>query len=186
MDHLTGIAATGFPNDYAMATAIFGVFGFSWFGWAQESPPPSWRLALGLAAALCLSLAGVGGYLAFTNWGAASALTATGAYQTFGLVVGIEVAAALLGAGVLRYWHQQAFTAPWVAFVVGLHMLPLASVFQDRALYGLGFLLMAAAVAPLVLAHKLRLSASTMTGVGAASALLAYATRGLFLAVNGM
>lgn len=33
-----------YVRDYAMYASVFGMFSFIWFGWAQESPKPSWRL----------------------------------------------------------------------------------------------------------------------------------------------
>ena len=36
-----------FIRDAAMTAVVFGFFASSWFGWAQEAPPASWRRWLG-------------------------------------------------------------------------------------------------------------------------------------------
>jgi hypothetical protein len=59
-------------RDAAATAAVFGFFASAWFGWAQDQPPPAWRTALDADTS-----------------------------RTFGLVVGIEVALAAIGAAVL-------------------------------------------------------------------------------------
>ncbi len=44
------------------------------------------------------------------DWGDASALATAGMAEKFGLIVGLELATALIGAGLLYYFHKQEFT----------------------------------------------------------------------------
>jgi hypothetical protein len=167
-------------RDYAMYAAVFGIFGFSWFGWAQEDPPESWRIPLGIASAACFLIACAGGWLAFFHWRDASALSAPGAYERFGVVVGIEVFAAAAGALVLIFAvHKPEFVAAWVAFIVGVHFVPLSSIFQDRALLALAALVVLSSLASVVFARKLGVSTVTLTGVTTGVSLLIFAVRGL-------
>jgi uncharacterized membrane protein len=43
-----------FLRDAAATAAVFGFFAASWFGWAQEAPPRSWRRALVAGSAVSL------------------------------------------------------------------------------------------------------------------------------------
>jgi hypothetical protein len=168
-------------RDHAMYAAIFGFFAISWFGWAQANPPESWRLSLGLASALCFLIACAGVYLAFTHWGDASALSRRGIYKRFGIIVGVELVSASVGALILYLLHKPEFVSAWIAFVVGAHFLPLVSIFQDEALGILAVLTMTASLASVFLAQEIGISVSTVVGVGTGISLLLFAIRGLIL-----
>lgn len=89
-----------FTRDAAATAAIFGFFACSWFGWAQEKPPATWRNVLIAGATLSLLIAIAGGVLTWQHWSDGTAFNPqTG--RTFGLIVGIEFALAGIGAGVL-------------------------------------------------------------------------------------
>jgi len=118
-----------FLRDHAMYAVIFGVFGISWFGWAQEDPPKSWRMKLGVAIGISFIVACIGGYIAFKNWGGASVFNTPGMSRQFGIIVGIEFALASIGAGALHFLHKPKFVAAWIAFIVGAHFIPLAIIF---------------------------------------------------------
>ncbi len=175
---------TDFIRDHLMYAVIFGFFGFSWFGWAQESPPKSWSLYLGFASAMSLLIALVAGYLAFTHWAGATALTAPGAYEKFGIIVGIELLSSLLGAGILIWLKRPEYVALWIAFVVGVHFIPLALVFQDKALYALAALLATTPLLAIFISNRTSVSAATLSCVGAGSLMVVFAIRGLTLALD--
>jgi hypothetical protein len=88
---------TEFVRDAAATAAILGFFGSTWFGWAQEHPPRSWRpwLLTGFALALATMLAG--GLLAWRHWNDGTAFD-EGTSKTFGVIVGIEFVLAGVGA----------------------------------------------------------------------------------------
>jgi len=50
-------------RDYAMYTAIFGMFSFVWFGWAQENPGKNWRKYIGVSSGIALLVCLIGVYL---------------------------------------------------------------------------------------------------------------------------
>ncbi|MFD0586557.1 hypothetical protein ACFQZE_00980 [Paenibacillus sp. GCM10027627] len=168
-----------YVRDYAMYAAVFGWFSFCWFGWAQENPRASWRKYLGIAsgAALLVSLAGI--YFSINNWEAASALKNVGSFDTYLLTVYIEFFLAGAGAFALIKWKKSNYVAPWIAFVVGVHFIGLAPVFDNASLYVLAALLVAVSVAALYIAPKLKVAYSAITGIGAGTVLFIYACMGL-------
>lgn len=172
-----------FIRDYAMYAVIFGIFGMSWFGWAQENPPKSWQIPLGIASGISFIVAGIGGYLAWQNWDGATALASSDVYKQFGIIVGIECALALIGSLVLYKLRKQAYVSAWIAFVVGIHFIPLAGIFKDNALYILAALVAAAPLVAVYLARRTKLSVVTLTGVFVGTSLFAFALRGLLLAL---
>lgn len=167
-----------FVRDYAMYTAIFGIFGCSWFGWAQENPRPGWRLYLGMASSVSLLVGLYGAYLSITHWDADTALSAPGAFDHYLLFVFIEFLLAAAGAIVLLRKKRGDAAAPWVAFVVGIHFFWLKSVFQDSALNVLAVLLMIVAAASIFISKKLNVAPSAITGIGAGTVLLCFAVLG--------
>lgn len=168
-----------YVRDYAMYASIFGLFSCSWFGWAQEKPRASWRKYLGIAsgAALLVCLAGV--YLSVTNWHAPSALTNPTAFRQCLISVYLEFFLAGAGAFVLIKRKLHNYVAPWIAFIVGIHFIGLKSVFDDPSLYLLAFLLVAVSILSLFLSRKLQVPNSAITGIGAGTALFAFALLGL-------
>ena len=79
-----------YVRDYTMYAAVFGMFSFVWFGWAQEKPRASWRIFIGLASAVALLVCLVGVYLSVKNWDAPSALSDGTAFRNYLLTVYIE------------------------------------------------------------------------------------------------
>ncbi len=173
--------AVDFIRDHAMYAAIFGLFSFVWFGWAQERPPASWRIGLGAGSLAGLIVASIGVYLAVRYWGDASALRAPGAYYWFGATVATELLLGGLGALILSRRRRQRLIVCWVAFVVGIHFVPLAIIFEDGWLNVLAGLAMLVAIASPVVAKRTTISVSALTGVSMGILLLAFALRGLFL-----
>ncbi len=60
--------------------------------------------------------------------------------RTFYLVSGIEFAAIFLAVVVLRALHYQDYILCGVAFIVGVHFIPLAPLFKAPVYYGTGIL----------------------------------------------
>jgi hypothetical protein len=169
-----------FTRDAAMYAAIFGVFSFAWFGWAQENPPKSWRVWLGVGSALGFVLGCLGGYLAARNWQAGSALQpGTGVYELFGVVVAAEILFSLIGALYLQKRGKKQLVAPWIALVVGLHFAPLATIFKDDWLYLLSLLVVLGVAVAYPLSKRLKLPFNTLACTLTGLILVVFALRGL-------
>lgn len=166
-------------RDYAMYASVFGLFSFSWFGWAQENPPKSWRLYLGIAAGIAMLVCLFGVYSSIRNWDAPSALDEAGSFQGYLISVYAEVLLGGLGAFYLIATRRSAYVSAWIAFVVGIHFFGLAGVFDDWSLHVLAVLLVAVSLAAAILSRRLKLAVSALTGIGSGTALLAFGLLGL-------
>jgi len=173
-----------FIRDHAMYAVIFGVFGITWFGWAQDNPPKSWRLPLMILAGVSLLVACVGGYVASQHWGGATVFDTPGISRQFGIIAGIEFATASVGAILLQVFRKPQYISAWIAFIVGLHFFPLVSIFQDNGLYVLAVLATLAPVVSVLIAKKVKVSVVALVGASTGSLLLLFAIRGLILATT--
>jgi hypothetical protein len=174
-----------FVRDTAATAAIFAFFASGWFGWAQDQPPPTWRKALiaGSMASALIALAG--GVLTWWHWSDATVFDADTS-RAFGVVVGIEFAVAALGAAVLTVRRRSDIIAPWIAFVVGVHLFPLAVLLHDPAIYVVAVLVTLSALGAVPLAASRRLPVSAVTGLAAGSILLAAAFVSIGSAFRGL
>jgi hypothetical protein len=175
---------TDFVRDAAATTLIFGFFASAWFGWAQEDPPPRLRpwLIAGSVAALVTTAAG--GVLTATNWSAGTAFDRDTSIR-FGIVVGIEFALAGIGAAVLAARHRSGLTPAWIAFVVGVHLFPVAVLLHYPLIHVVGALVTAAALVGVPLARARSVAVSAVVGLLTGTILLAAAllSLGRFLAI---
>ena len=162
-----------FLRDAAATAAVFGFFASAWFGWAQDEPPPAWRRALVAGSILSLLTAVGGGVMTWRNWSGPTAFDA-GTSRTFGLVVGVEVALAAIGAAVLarrrsserpRLGRPGRGGAPDPGGVAGA--VPLIAV--------TGVLVTLVALVAVPLARSRSVAVSAVTGLGAGTVLLAAA-----------
>lgn len=172
---------TEFVRDYAMYAAIFGMFGFAWFGWAQENPPNKLRPLLGIGSAVSFIIACIGGYQAFRHWGDGSALAADESYALFGAIVAVEIISALVGALYLIKRKKQQYVATWVAFIVGIHFAPLAVLFHDPWLYVLAATIAASAAVSL---RSRQLQPNTFVCITTGIILLSFGIHGIVLFMN--
>jgi hypothetical protein len=157
-----------------MTAVVFGFFASSWFGWAQEAPPAAWRRWLGIAAVGSLLVAAGGAVVAWRNWSAGTVFDdATG--RAFGIVVGIEFGAAAIGAVALVVTGRSEWIPVWVAFVVGVHLFPVAVILDYPAVHVAAALVTASAVAAVPWARARSLRPSAAVGPPAGAALLAVA-----------
>lgn len=160
-----------FMRDAAGTTAVLGFFAAGWFGWAQDEPPRGWRPWLTGASIAGMLLAAAGGVFTWSFWTDGSAITSeTG--PIFGLIVAVEVALSGIGAAVLHRRRQGRLVPVWVAFIVGLHLLPLAPLFRYPFLAIVGAAVSAAALTAVPLASARSLPVSTVTGVAVGGLLL--------------
>lgn len=174
----------GHLRDAAATVAIFGFFASAWFGWAQEGPPRAWRAPLALASVGSVLLAVVGGVLTWQRWSQGSVFDSDATAKSFGVVVGIEVVSAGVGAAALAWRHRSEFTPVWIALVVGIHFVPLASLLDYPLIYAAAAGVIAVAVAAVPLARSRQLAPSLVTGVGVGSVLLVAALLSLTAVVR--
>jgi hypothetical protein len=163
-----------FTRDTAATAAIFGFFAASWFGWAQENPPPGWRKLLIGGGIVALLVAAAGGLLTWQHWSAGTVFNPqTG--RTFGVIVGIEFASAGLGAGVLTMLKRANLISAWVALVVGVHLFPLAPLLQYPLITVAAALISMVALVAVFLARLQSVAVSAVTGLATGAVLLAVA-----------
>lgn len=168
-----------YVRDYTMYAAIFGMFSFSWFGWAQERPKANWRIYIGIASVLSLLVCLLGVYLSIKNWNEPSVLSDDTSFTIYLITVYIEFIVAGVGAFLLIRKKAKEYIAPWIAFIVGIHFIGLVSVFEDPSLYVLAGLLIAVSVLAVFVAPKLQVASSAITGIGSGTVLFAFAILGL-------
>jgi len=162
-------------RDVAMTAAVLGFFSAAWFGWAQDRPPASWKVRLVVGSVAGMALAVAGGLLAWRNWDTGSVLGDDASMRTYLIIVGIEFGVAALGVLVLFATRRAEFMPPWICLVVGVHFVPMAPVLENAALYVLGALLTAVALAAIPLARRRDVAVSASTGAGAGTVLVLFA-----------
>jgi len=157
-------------RDAAMTAVIFGFFATVWFGWAQENPPPSWRRLLVAGTAIAGLTAAGGLARALLHWSDGTVFDdATG--RAFGIVVGVEFAAAAIGAGVLAATGRARWTPVWIAFVVGVHLFPVAVILEYPAIHVVAALVTAASLVAIPVARARSLTPSAVVGAGSGASL---------------
>lgn len=154
---------TDFVRDAAATAAIFGLFASAWFGWAQEDPPSRWRAWLIAGSVTGLVTALAGGLLTWRLWDGDTVFDANTS-RAFGVVVGLEVALAVVGVVVLAILHKQDLSAAWVAFVVGVHLFPVAALLHYPLLYVVATVVTAVAIAAVPVARSTSVAVSAVTG----------------------
>jgi hypothetical protein len=161
-------------REAAASVAVFAFFASVWFGWAQDKPPQAWRVPLALASVGSVLVAAVGGVLTWRHWSDPSVFDLDGKTtgQAFGVIVVIEIALAVAGAVILSRTGWSQLTPSWIAFVVGVHFVPLASLLEYPLLYPVALAVVVVAVAAVPLARSRDLAISAVTGVGTGSVLL--------------
>jgi hypothetical protein len=165
-------------RDAAGLAAVFGFFAMAWFGWAQEDPPKPWVRFLAAGSILGILVAAGGGLLLWRHWSDGTVFDdATG--PRFGVIVGIEFAAAAIGSGILAWRRRADLMAAWIAFVVGVHLFPVAVVLEIPAVHVVAALVTVAAVAAVPVAKAKGLKASAVVGPLAGAILLATAAASL-------
>ncbi|BCY09551.1 hypothetical protein [Actinoplanes sp. L3-i22] len=158
-------------RDLAVTAAIFGFFASSWFGWAQEAPPRRWRpwLIAGSVTSVLTLLAGL--LLAWPHWSDGTVFDEDTS-RTFGIVVGIEFGAAALGAGLLALRRKTELMSVWIAFVVGVHLFPVAAIMHYPAIHVVGALVTLGSLAAVPVARSRGLTPSAVVGASTGTILV--------------
>ncbi|GAB3153708.1 hypothetical protein GCM10027290_47010 [Micromonospora sonneratiae] len=171
-------------RDAAATAVIFGFFASSWYGWAQEAPPAAWRKRLATGSILAMLVAVAGGLLAWRHWSDGTAFDADTS-RTFGIVVGIEFGLAGLGAGILALLRQSEMISAWIAFVVGVHLFPVAILIDYPLIHVVAALITLVSLAAVPVARFRSLRVSAVVGVGTGSVLLVAAVSTVIIALVG-
>ncbi|MEH1102080.1 hypothetical protein [Micromonospora sp. CPCC 205561] len=171
-----------YVRDASATAVVFGFFASSWFGWAQEAPPRSWRPFLGVGSVLSLLTAVVGGILTWRRWSEATAFDADTS-RAFGIVVGIEFGVAAFGAGLLALRRRRDLIPIWVALVVGVHLFPVAALLDYPLIHVAAALVTALALVAAAVARARAVAVSAVVGLGTGAVLLAAAVSSLVVAL---
>lgn len=151
-------------RDLAATAAIFGFFASSWFGWAQEAPPRRWRGFLVTGSVTSLLTVIAGGLLTWRHWHDGTAFDEDTS-RAFGIVVAIEFGAAALGSVLFALRGRRDQISMWVAFVVGVHLFPVATLIGYPAIHVVAALITVVSLAAIPVARGRNLSVSAVVGV---------------------
>ena len=131
---------------------------------------------------LALITAAAGALFAWRHWSDGTAFDADTS-PVFGIVVGIEFGAAAVGAGLLALLRRTELTAPWIAFVVGVHLFPVAALIDYPLVHLVAVLVTVVAVASVPVARARAVAVSAVVGLGTGAVLLVAAVSSLLIAL---
>ena len=160
-------------RDGGLTALILGFFAAGWFSWTPEAAG-ALAVAVQIGSAAAVIIAVVGGVRAIRDWSSGGILNDPMAARRYALLVGVEFAAGVAGAGVLAAVGAAAFVPVWICAVVGLHFFPLASVLSAPLTRGLGVAVTTVSIAGLLVGVLTDIAPSTVTGTGAGVSLLGY------------
>ncbi|WP_433832466.1 hypothetical protein ACQP2E_16210 [Actinoplanes sp. CA-015351] len=92
--------------------------------------------------------------------------------RTFGIVVGVEFAAAAAGAVVLAVLRRRELTSAWIGFVVGVHLFPVAAIIGYPFIYLVGVLVTIVSLVGVPIARARNVAPSAIVGAGSGTFLL--------------
>lgn len=158
-------------RDLAVTVVVFGFFASSWFGWAQEAPPRRWRPFLIAGSVASLLTVAAGGLLAWRHWNDGTVFDEDTS-RTFGIVVGIEFGAAAAGAVLLALRRRRELIPVWVAFVVGVHLFPVAALLDYPLIHVVAALVTIVSLVAVPVARSRDLPVSFVVGAATGPVLL--------------
>jgi hypothetical protein len=138
-------------------------------------PPKTWRAPLTLAAVSSVLLVVVDGTLTWQRRSQESAFDQKSTAMAFGVVVGVEFAAAGIGAALLARRDRSEFVAVWIAVVVGVQVIPLACLLEHPLFHAVGIAVIAVALGSVPVPRSRELAPSAVTEIGTGAVLLAAA-----------
>jgi uncharacterized membrane protein len=123
-----------------------------------------------------------GSMLTWSKWSAATEFDEDTS-KAFGVVVGLEVVLAGVGAVVLSVRGRQQIVPVWIVLVVGLHLFPVAALIEFSLTHLVGALVTIAALAAVPIARRGSLPVSMVNGLGVGGVLLTGAVVCLLVAL---
>jgi hypothetical protein len=166
-------ARAGTRRQAGLTALYLGIFATLWFSVPKAQPPLSTLLVVGSVVALVTAVAGA--VIAVRDRDAGAAPRDRASDRRYLLIVGMEFAAAGLGALLLAVVGWSEFIPVLVSAVVGVHFLPLAAVLDDALLRPLGGAVCLVALAGLVAGLASSVSVGQVVGTGTGLLLLGYA-----------
>jgi hypothetical protein len=160
-------------RDTGLTALILGCFAAGWFSWTPEASG-ALAVALQIGGAAAIIAAVIGGVTAIRAWPSGGVLNDPTAARRYGLLVGVEFAVGVGGAGAVVAVGAAAFVPVWICAIVGLHFFPLASVLRAPVTRWLGVAVTTVSIAALFVGVFSDISPSTVTGTGAGISLLGY------------
>lgn len=133
-------------RDRAANALVLGIAAMAWFGWAQEGPPASWLPVLTAGSAVAVLVTIAAGVLTYRHRAGRSAMDDPRGRTAYLRVVGVELGCIALGAVALGTTGHAAYLSPWILLVVGVHFLPLGTLFRLDGLRVCGVLVSVVAV----------------------------------------
>jgi hypothetical protein len=152
------------PRDLAITSLVLGIAAMAWFGWGQAQPPAGWRWALIIGMFSSFWIIAFATSLMIRIRRGAGARGDRRLPRAYWIVVGIEVAAIVLGANALALAGLAAYTAPWTLLVVGLHFVPLGRMFGIAELLRAGLVLSAVAIGAAIIGALTAVAPSAVAG----------------------
>ena len=159
-----------------IGAAVLALAGIAWFGWAQDDPPSSWVpfLAAGsvVSAVLLVALLVL---LVRRRTAGISAMADPRVRRGYWVTVAVEVVLIVGGNLVLAATGHPEYDAAWTLFVVGVHFVPLARIFQGPGLAVAGVVTALVAVLAAVIGLASDLAPSAAAGAGGGIVFVGYA-----------
>ena len=162
-------------RERAMTAAIEAFFAAGWFGWGQGAPLQGTVVPLIVGAIASVTVAVWGSVRVATTSRLARTGAARGVARRYRSILGLELAIAGIGAGVLAGSGHGKWVSVWVGLVVGVHFIPLSRLFRNRSMFVLAIAVTIAAVAALVIGLSSNIEPSAITGLSVGAILLACA-----------
>lgn len=171
--------AGGSRLDSGFTALILGAFAFMWFGWGQAGASKALGALLLVGSGVAFAIAAAGGVETFRNRHTPSAFSDEPTRRRYGAVVGIESAAAFVGAAILGGVGAGAYIPVWICAVTGLHFFPLSRVLKSPPVRALGVAVTAVAAGALLVGLVTNVAPGNVTGAGAGVALIAFSALSL-------
>ena len=133
------------PTGRGWGICVGAVAGLVWLYFALKfDHAPDWALIAVYAMSASLLLAGIMRIRSDRKSGLPQSSATRFAFL---IVVAIEVVAIVAAVNLLPRWHLQQYMLAAVAIIVGLHYIPLATIFRTRIYYPISLMMVAATVA---------------------------------------
>lgn len=159
-----------------IGAAVLAFAGIAWFGWAQADPPSSWvpYLAAGSVISV-LALVALVVLLVRRRTTPGSPMADSRVRRGYWVTVAVEVVLIVGGNLLLAALGHPAYDAAWTLFVVGVHFVPLARIFDARGLALTGVVVAIVAIAAAGLGLVSDLAPSAAAGAGGGVVFIGYA-----------
>lgn len=159
-----------------IGAAVLAFAAIAWFGWAQADPPSSWVSYLSAGSVVsALLLVALVVLLLRRRTTTGSPMADPQVRRGYWVTVAAEVVLIVGGNLVLAAIGHPDYDAAWTLFVVGVHFVPLARLFDASGLARTGVVVAVVAVAAACLGIASDLAPSAAAGAGGGVVFIGYA-----------